>query len=843
MPISKSTSSTGSGRSGPYHLSPACASFALAALALFSCLVPSAGVMAQQDKPVVMEIKPVEITPPPATKPAATGTTSSTFTIPPLTLSKPNAPSANPAGPLTVGSGTPTGKWGVMGVLKSTCGGLTANGTLQDPCGPTPAKFEAEANVGCSGDAFAAQGSCWTCPQGFSRNALYKADSARACSRSDSSAQAEFFEAKFAGGRCPDGSFRDVGRNECWSCPAGFARTANGLLSANACIESTGPLAQRRRSEAAFVQKAECQPGEIADPRNGGECWACPVATGRTTFPVNGPRACQAAGGIRFASATQGEIRACAPGQIHDLANASNANVANRIRAQYGNNVPANVAQSLGKGTHGTCWSCPADTKRSWFPVWNDKACKAQTIGIVPAPYAHPGLFGLAGGEQVALALIKERTQIESIARAIAGETKQAPEAAVRDTWDDIARAPQSSLVLQTALFARIQSAATEPQKGSADEARLRDSFAGAIRAYRTYMAQTSLDAYNLWSRTDALARGQRDANNLISLFDYGVPPPDLEKLSAAGIFGGIGANAAASVAMGQIMMNPAIRKIIFPYRKVATKVAQKVATKVAEKVAEESALKLGQRIATEVAAKAAGSMLAVIGSAGPQIIITIAVEMIAGSIEQIVDIATAKPKLETKLRIATAAVDIARMMQTDEGDGELDNQWSLAITGRTAPARMNEFASLAAANMAAPMVAAAKSAATPAAAPAAGAAAAPQFDIVSATGTCLRAQAATPGAPVGLAPCLPAGHRWISASGELKPDNARCLSDGAQLTAAACAPLAAGQPAPPPLNWDYKPANGQIVNQAGRCLEARGFLVVSAPCNAQPAQKWVVRQ
>ena len=509
--------------------------------------------------------------------------------------------------------------------------------------------------------------------------------------------------------------------------------------------------------------------------------------------------------------------------------------------------MSANVAQSLGKGTHGTCWSCPTDTKRSWFPVWNDKACKAQAIGIVPAAYAHPGLFGLAGGEQVALALVKERTQIESIARAIAVETKQAPEAAVRDTWDDIARAPQSSLVLQAALCARIQAAAAEPQKASADEVRLRDSFAEAVRAYRTYMAQTSLDAYNLWSRTDQLARGQRDANNLISLFDYGVPPPDLEKLSAAGILGGVGVNAGISVTVAYVFGKASIQKLIFPYRRVSVKAGQKIAAKVAEKVGEEFAEKLGQRVATEIGAKAAGSMLALIGSAGPQIIITIAVEMIAGSIEQIVDIATAKPKLETKLRIATAAVDITRMLQTDEGDAELDNQWSLAITGRTLPARMNEFAALAAANMAAPMVAAAKPAATPAAAPAAGAAgaaaAAPQFDIVSATGTCLRAQAATPGAPVGLAPCQPAGHRWISASGELKPDNARCLSDGAQLTAAACAPLAAGQAAPPPLNWDYKPANGQIINQAGRCLEARGFLVVSAPCNAQPAQKWVVRQ
>ncbi len=843
MQKSKSTSNTGSGRASLYHLSPACASLALAALSLLACLTFSASVTAQQG--TVMEIKPVEITPPPAAKPAATDTKSISITIPPLTLSKPNAPSPNPGGPLTVGSGTPQGKWGVMGKLTSTCGGINPNGSLQDPCGPTPAKFEAEANIGCSGNAFAAQGSCWTCPQGFTRETITSITSERACFQRDASVQAVTTAAQFIGKRCPDGSFRDIGRNECWSCPAGFERTVNGLLSANACIESAGPRTQAQRSAAAFVQKAECQPGEISDPRNGGECWACPTAAARTSFPVNGPQACRTPGGIRYASATQGESRFCAPGQIHDQANGSNANVASRIRAQFGGSVPANVAQTLGKSTHGTCWSCPVDTKRSWLPVWSDKACRAQAIGIEPASYVHPGLFGLAGGEAVALALIKERTQIESTARAIAAETKQAPEAAVRDTWDDIARLPQSSLVLQAALLARIQAAAAEPQKASADEARLAASFADAVRAYRIYMAQTSLDAYTLWSRTDQALRAQRNANNLISLFDYGVPPPDLEKLSAAGILGGLGANAAASASMAYLLGSPALRSVIFPFRGRAVNIAaRKASTEIAKKVAEEAGAKIGQRVAVEVGAKAAGSALAMLGSAGPQIIITVAVELIAMSIEQIIDIATAKPKLEAKLRIAQTAVDIGRMMQTNEGDAELANQWSLAITGKTVPVRMTEFASLAAANMAAPVVAAAKPAA-----PAAPAAAAPQFDIVSAAGTCLRAQTTASGAPVGLAPCQPAGHRWISASGELKPDTSRCLSEGAPtaagapLAAAACAPLAAGQAAPPPLNWDYKPGNGQIINQAGRCLEARGFLVVSAACNGQPAQRWAVRQ
>jgi len=829
---------------GAWCLQSVRARIGLVALASLWCLAlplpaqAQSGAVGQQS---TTQIKPIEVDiqqPKPATpKPETNNTQSGTIIVPSITLSNPALTPQKPSGPLVVSSGTPppaAGKWGVMGTLKSTCGGLNANGSLQEPCAPTPAKFEAVANDGCDPGSFPAQGSCWTCPQGYNRNILYAVDSARGCSRPDASIEGEYFAAKFAGPHCPSGSFHDIGRNECWSCPSGFRRTANAVTANNACVNPTGMAWDWVYRSATFHKKAGCQEGEISDPRNGGECWVCPEATGRTAFAVNDQRACRAAGGVRFARAVAGEARFCAPGQIRDLANASNSNVANRIRAQYNNNIPVAVSQTLSRSTHGTCWSCPAETKRTWNPVWDAKACAAQEIGIVPAPYAHPGLFGLEGGEAVALALVRQRSQIESIARAVASETKQPPEEAVRDTWDDIARAPQTSLILQAAMLARIQAAAAEPQKATADEARLVASFGAAIRAYRIYLAQTSLDAYDLWFRADQLARGQRNANNLMTLFDYGVPPPDLEALSAAGILGGLGANAASVASIAALTTNRALYQAIFPYRRLAAKTGWKIGSSVAKKVSAE-ATKAGVKVAAETGAKAAGKTLSVLGSAGPQIIITIAVEMIAMSIEQIIEIATARPKLETKLRIAQTAVDVGRMLLTAEGDAEMAHQWALLVSGKHAPVRMNEFAALAGAHLAAPSGAAAK--------PQAAAAAAPLFDILSVSGTCLRAQSAAAGAPVGLVPCQPAGHRWISASGELKPDSARCLSDGPQLTAAACAPLAAGQAAPAALHWDYKPANGQIVNQAGRCLEARGNSVVATACSGQPAQRWAVQQ
>jgi len=586
-----------------------------------------------------------------------------------------------------------------------------------------------------------------------------------------------------------------------------------GTLAQNACAQIGVPLNQAQRVPAGFVQADTCQPNEFRDPRNGGECWSCPEASQRTTLPVTGNQACRTPGGLRFAKAAMGNIRQCAPGQIHDLADSSNPNVAARIRAQFGGTMPAGV----GRGTAGTCWSCPAETKRSTLPIWNDKACRAQTIDIVPAGYVHPGIFGLDGGQEVALALIRERTLIETIARYIATENRQPPEAGVRAAWSDIASVPQSTTVLQTALLSRIQAAAAEPQKATADELRLAASFAAAIRSYRIYMAQTSLDAYDLWSRADAAQRGQRNANNMQGLFDYGVPPPDLANISAAAIVSGLGANAVGSAAMAGITATP-LARLVLPF---AERGGRKAAEKVVSKAAQET-LKKGIEKGLETTAKAAAKGLSMVGAIGPQIIITVAIEVITEAIEQIVDMATARPKLEAKLRVAQGPVDIAGMLRSGDGSAELFNQWSMLISGQTPPPLLPMFASLANANLAAP----------------AGNANAGQFDIVSNAGTCLRVQSNAMNAPMYLVPCQPAGQRWISVSGQLKPDGTRCLSDGQTVVAAPCTVPPAGQTTPAAMHWDYRQIDGRISNPNNRCLQASGTMVIVSACTGVPAQR-----
>jgi hypothetical protein len=93
---------------------------------------------------------------------------------------------------------------------------------------------------------------------------------------------------------CGPGTFHDP-RNggECWSCPPGFGRSATPVTDCKACQKAiiVGPF-----SKATFHGKAgKCQgPDNFFDPRQGGECWSCPMGHVRTLVPVTDAKACEA---------------------------------------------------------------------------------------------------------------------------------------------------------------------------------------------------------------------------------------------------------------------------------------------------------------------------------------------------------------------------------------------------------------------------------------------------------------------------------------------------------------------------------------------------------------------
>lgn len=140
---------------------------------------------------------------------------------------------------------------------------------------------------------------------------------------------------------CPPGSFYDP-RNagECWQCPSGFNRTIFPVNSTNAC-EAVLPA---RFSSANRQGREGCEPGDITDPRNGGECWQCPSGLVRTWSPVHEGAACGNPGDIfdRKQRATFIKNVGCSTGEFPDL---------------------------------GWCWTCPDGSVRDIAHIESNQAC------------------------------------------------------------------------------------------------------------------------------------------------------------------------------------------------------------------------------------------------------------------------------------------------------------------------------------------------------------------------------------------------------------------------------------------------------------------------------------
>ena len=143
---------------------------------------------------------------------------------------------------------------------------------------------------------------------------------------------------------CPQGFLDPRNGGECWECPAGFNRTIFSVTAANAC-EAALPATF---SSAVRHGRADCEAGDVTDPRNGGECWRCPPGLVRTWSPVDGPAACGQPGGVfdRKQPATFIKRVGCNQGEFSDI---------------------------------GWCWTCPSGAVRDVAHIESNRAC------VVPA--------------------------------------------------------------------------------------------------------------------------------------------------------------------------------------------------------------------------------------------------------------------------------------------------------------------------------------------------------------------------------------------------------------------------------------------------------------------------
>ena len=160
------------------------------------------------------------------------------------------------------------------------------------PIGETLSKATQVGKLGCNAGFFSDPrngGECWSCPAGFNRT-LDPVTAPRACSQG---IFGPFSTATFGGKvvqACTAPAFGDpIYGGTCWTCPATYRRTANSVISDGACAKTY----ETQYSPATQISGCSTMPTPVGygtafrDPRNGGECWVCPVPLLRSAAAVN----------------------------------------------------------------------------------------------------------------------------------------------------------------------------------------------------------------------------------------------------------------------------------------------------------------------------------------------------------------------------------------------------------------------------------------------------------------------------------------------------------------------------------------------------------------------------
>jgi hypothetical protein len=496
-----------------------------------------------------------------------------------LTLAVPNAPQK----PLEVTGLTSLPANAVVSGPQGQSG-TKCGGAGQVPCPLKAATLIGKSSTTCDAGSFFDLGksSCWTCPAGFVRS-VDPVDTDRACQKRDTSVSGGYLPAKYQAPLCPEGTFHDSIRGgECWKCPAGYTRSIASVESANACIIAAHEEVSRATRQRNTIWPHECwNAGQFHDIWDGGACWSCPAGFGRTAAHVNAENACARTAPEQQKTAQLDRKAQCGAGEFFDLKIPGQQNAARgggcwtcpptttrtiaAVDSSEACEKPAQLTyqkatmlKSINCGADalfdpingGTCWKCPTGTKRYIYkPINGAQACESPGIDWQSATYKQPGLFGLQGAEEVALALVKDGIVINQMADAVAAE-KQKPAAEVRRAiWQEIATDPRSSDALRVAVLSRLAAASKNPAQATSDEVRLIKGTQDEIRKFRVFMAQDALNAYDAWKAGEATRSAYYKTSALEQLVNVGEVPPDFEQITADTICSGLAAGGAVGTA------------------------------------------------------------------------------------------------------------------------------------------------------------------------------------------------------------------------------------------------------------------------------------------------------
>ena len=653
------------------------------------------------------------------------------------------------------------------------CGGVDAKSKLQGNCGYERAQLIGKARGDCpSGTIFdIGTWACYKCPSGYNRtgNNVTMWD---ACSKKvpDELSRAKY-ESKVKSAPSapqPAGAILD-GRNggEYWSCPEGYGRTAAAVNEWNAC-----GMILKDAKPATFLAKA-CTNGWY-DPRNGGECWSCPAGFNRSGAAVN-------------------EWNACV--RIEDL------KPSEKIAA-----LTCEAGDHFDTIDGGTCWRCPKGTSRSLAHVKGSEACHITEMRWVAPPRSLPGIFGLAGAEELAIEMMKDRAIVDGTLSAIARKFKGDAKKMIADEWQTLATKPGDSAVLKGLMFARVVEIAKMPAaKRTATEAKYLAAVETAVRQNKLFLAEQAQQYYDMW----VLKRQLEIAALPPSSRTYGRlgTPPEATSV----VFDIIGGTAPLGmlgvVSYGFVMMAtntsyPALLAFV-PHAPALTGAAIDVATSAA----------------TTGITSAGSSLSSVVAASAPVVAMAVfAVVATTQVIKEAIDADRVRITTQNNVEVAKQPVNINTLLQMKDGMEQLSYHWATITNAASASsaAFTNKIAAIQTQTTASGLT---------------------TFDIISiASNTCLQAD----GAKVSLVACNRAKPtRWVAKRGSLAlgSDESKCL------TAAATPSLVTCQPTNPQFMAQQKwslDQSGMIVSGAGSCLIAKGNEVMVAGCNPTlPGIKW----
>ena len=339
-------------------------------------------------------------------------------------------------------------------------------------------------------------------------------------------------------------------------------------------------------------------------------------------------------------------------------------------------------------------------------------------------PFEEPGLFNLDGAEAVLLDIAKRHpglvaTSIQETAKTAAKEnSKLSLQAALKAEKATFQSSPETSTAAAAAVLTRVIAAVAEPKHASPAEKRLAKAFAQHIVSKRLHIAKDALAAYDAWKASDTYWRTKSNrTTKMMSLLDYGTVPPDFSTVAMMNSLAIGAAGSAIGIATGSIPIlgdvigialgaagngfadfsNPesavkfgartaaeiAIGKAIeIAIEQLAKSTVKSLANQAAQKVAYLAA----HRAAAEVTKQAGGRLLSLAGGAGPQIIISVAFMIGTTAIDQVTEIANARPKLLNAVANAGYDPHLDRMVKSKAGTSELLGYWSFLITGEKKP-------------------------------------------------------------------------------------------------------------------------------------------------------------